>query len=363
MNIAVAALLGCNAFDENLLSGEAPNAALAKPPPRPRVSDDEGDERLTIALRDVVLRQDGDAWRTIGLDLDDVDSQDEGGRFECVPPRPTADPELDGERGIDNAFGHRLFPIVDLALQDLEEKARAAQERGAGTVLLHMRGWNGTVDDPRVDVFITQAVDGTTADPSRVELDGFELVMKNSGDPAPDPAWQGQDHWWVREDTFFMGDIAQPKVRDDNAYVANGTIVVRLPDRVDLLFFAGDAGVRVRLTAAFAVGTLSPEFDRIDGATIAGRWGIYDILESGDNIGICNGSAQQTIVEAQLDTIADVRSRPGTGGADVPCDAVSLGVRFDGIAGNLEDVAAGAPLPNPCGDPAPGNRDGGVPPS
>jgi len=338
---------------------------LRKPPPRPTNGDPGGEMELTMAMRDVVLNQDGDRWRDIGLDLDDLDSQPPVPDVECVPPDTDAEPILDGDDGIDNAFGDELYPIVRLALPNLEEQARANQELGLGTILVRIRGWNGTANDPRVDAYISQAAAGTPADPESVRFEGFDLVNVDDGLPAPLPAWDGSDNWFARDDTFFMGMEDTPVIRDDNAYVVERTVVARLPDRIDILFFAGaDAGVRVRLTDGWTFATFNEDFTETEIATVAGRWAILDLLETGDNIGICTGSAERRIVENQLDAVADVRSRPGTGGPGVPCDAVSLGVTFRGVVSHWGGLGPSLPLPDPCdgadADAGPGDPDAGT---
>ena len=322
---------------------------LRKPPPRPSAEDGPDVDILTVALRDVVLNQEGDRWRDIGLDLDDIDSQPPVPVVECVPPNVDAEPRIDGNEGIDNAFGDALYPLLRLVLPELESEARAGQERGIGAILLQVRRWNGTANDPRIEVVLTQSAGGTSADPSSVSFEGDELMM--AGEPAPPPAWDGNDHWWARNDAFFMGNETQPIFRDFNAYMADGTLVMRLPDRVDLLFTAGaEAGVRLRLTDAFVLGTLSEDFSTVPTATVAGRWSISDLLDTGNNMGTCVGTPQRDIVENQLDTLADVRSQPGSGGAGVSCDAISLGVTFSGVRGNWAGLGPSRPLPDPCGE-------------
>lgn len=320
---------------------------LRKPPPRPEVADGADVDDLTIALRDVVLNQNGLRWRDIGLDLDDLDTQMTTDPVECVPPNEEAEIELDGMQGIDNAFGDKLYPIVALALPTLQADARTNQEAGLGAIILQMSGWNGTADDPRVDIFLTQSAAGTTADPATVSFDGFDPMV--GGAPAPLPAWEGDDYWFGRDETFFMSDFDQPLIRDDNAYIADGVVVMRLPDRIDILFFVGtDMGVRVRLTDAIAFGQFNEDFTRLEPAIVAGRWAIIDLLETGENINICIGSVQRMIIENQLDTIADLRSRPGTGGPGVECDAISVGVSFTGVAARWGGLGPSRPLPNPC---------------
>ncbi len=358
-------LAGCQVFDPSLVddappvqdsgvqtdSGGGIDASLVglrRVPPRPE-GENSGDQSLVLALRDVALRQDGDRWRTIGLDLDGLDTQLPIPEVECVPPNDESEPLLDGEEGIDNAFGDRFFNTVNLARPDLERNAQKNQERGLGTILLRIFDWNGERDDPQVDVWVSQAAAGTSADPEEVEFDGFDLVMRSDGSPAPPPEWDGNDHWFGRSESFVAENPENPQVRDDNAYITEGRLVVRLPDRIDILFFAGaDQGVRVRLTDAWAMGTFDEDFDQVETATVAGRWAINDLLETGENAGICVGTPERRIVDSQLNNLADVRSTPGTGGEGVRCDALSLGVTFSGRRGNWAGLGPSLPLPNPC---------------
>ncbi|MBX3251177.1 MAG: hypothetical protein KF901_28630 [Myxococcales bacterium] len=365
LTVAIGAV-GCRVFDPSLVepldasgvdaptqdapSADRPNmSGLRKVPPRPTSNDGPDIEATTYVLRDVVLNQDADRWRDIGLDLDDLFTRPPVPEVECMPPNESADPELDGNEGVDNAFGNRLFPIVRLARPDIERNSRINQAAGLGAILLHVTRWNGERNDPRVTVVLSQSAAGTSADPASVRFEGTDLVNVSDGAPAPPPAWDGTDHWWARDDTFFMRMEARPLIRDDNAYVSNGTVVMRLPDRVEILFFEGRThGVRVRLTDAYAFGVLSDDLSEMHPATVAGRWSIIDLLDTGDNIGLCSGTSERRLVETQLDTIADVRSVPGTGGVGVTCDAISLGVQFSGKRARWAGLGPSLPLPNPC---------------
>lgn len=361
--LVISLLVGCSVFDPSLVEidagtdGGTDTGADVSPdglrhrPERPPASTEGPDvEVLTVALRDVVLNQDGERWRSIGLDLDGLNSVGDDPPVECVPPTEDAMPPLDGDFGIDNVFGASLYPLVQLAIPNLETDARAAQLGGLGTLVLRIFGWNGTPNDPRVDVLLTQAAAGTRVeDVADFTFDGFTLT-EDGGNPAPPPAWEEgtEDVFFGRDDTFQMGNESQPLVRDDNGYVRDGTIVMRLPDRIDILFFAGDTqGVRVRLTDGTALATLDEDLG-FSAATVIGRWGINDLLDTGNNIGICVGSPQRDLVDRQLMRIADVRSRPGTGGEGVTCDALSLGVNFIGKKARWAGLGPSRPLPDPC---------------
>ena len=354
---------GCSVFDPDLIEPTDDDGTvdmgpveidlgpsvegLRRVPPRPTTPDAEDVDPVTFVLRDVQLSQDaGGAWRDIGLDLDGYDTQVPALESECLPPDDTADPPSDGEEGIDNVFGAELFPVVALALPDLQERARDNHLAGLGTIMLTVTGWNGTGDDPRMTIELTQAAAGTSASPDSVEFSDFDLVNIADGLAAPAPSWDGNDTYWARDDNYFGGE---PLVVDNNAYVKDGTVVMRLPDRIEIQFFAGDdAGITVKLIDAFAFATLDSDFENIVQATVAGRWRVLDLLASGDNIGVCQGSAERGIVENQLDKIADVLSTPVGGVEGATCDAVSLGVTFTGRRASYAGVGPSRPLPNPC---------------
>lgn len=354
------ACAGCQFYDPALLDAavdaggiDGGPCALRRPPARPTGADAPDQEELVFSLKEVVLDQGGEAWRDIGYDVDGLCSVPPEPVVECVPPSRTADPEVDGNNGIDNVFGHLLFPLVEVTVPDLEVTARAAQEEGIGNPVLRLRGWNGADDDPHVEVVISQAVFGTPGDgtpaPPAVTVGPDGPRLPDGGTPPP-PAWMGDDWFWVRDDTFFMGDEAQPLVRDDNAYVAGRVLVITLPDRIDVIFTAETEGLLVRLTDARASGRISADGTMLEDVTVAGRWSVLDLLMTASAIGVCPGSAEHRILVSQLERIADVRSTPGTGGAGVACDAVSLGVEFTGYRAHWAGLAPAPPLPNLCPD-------------
>ncbi len=254
---AVLLLAGCQVYDPSLVQGG--KCEGRRPPPRPEVQDEDDVDDVYFGLRDVVLNQeDGGLWSRLGFNLDGycTGSPDYANQCEPVSGRR---PKSDGEEGIDNAFGSELFPLVDAVVNDLEHTARAAQLEGIGLPVLRLRGWNGTPDDPRVHVSITQSVDAVPgAHASEVTFTDYQAVLAN-GEPAPAPVWDGNDHTWVRSDTFLAGNPEDPLVYDNNAYVSGGVIVTSLPDRVEILFPADDVGVMVRLTGGIATARISED--------------------------------------------------------------------------------------------------------
>ena len=368
---------GCRAFDESLLDAGAPDAAgggceLARPPDRPTISDGADVDELIFAIKDVVLDQRDNRWRAIGYDLDGLCSDEPDPVVECLPPAVSGPPEIDGERGIDNTFGHNLVPILLAARSDFQTRATSGQNQGLGALLLIVRGWNGERDDPRVEGILSQTVFGSAeavAEPID-EIDVSDGMLRINGELRPIPRWDGDDHFWVRSDGFLEGDISQPRLRDDNAYVADGTIVLRLPDRFPLVLGGDQTGVEFVLSDVVFTAELSADGRRIESAVLAGRWAIFDILAAIELAAICPGSSDYFTLMRLLDLAADIRGVPGTGGPRATCNAISLGLLFEvGAVATIDGLRDGFELPSPCldggvGDAGPvdaGMPDAGVP--
>ncbi|MAQ19018.1 MAG: hypothetical protein CMN30_29995 [Sandaracinus sp.] len=323
-----------------------------QPPPRPASNTDGPDaDEIVFGLREVGLEQEaGDAWRDIGLNLDGYCSVGSVPQGECQPPDEDATLLLDGNQGIDNAFGGELFPLVDLVIEDLEATARESSAAGLGVVVLRVRKYNGELDDPRVDVTMSQSVAGFagTAEetaPSEYTIVDYDAFEADGTTPKPAPVWEGNDWMVLRDDTFLLDDLEQPLVRDDNAYVANGVLVMSLPERVEIRFAGEENGITVRLTGARALGTISPDGQRLENVLFAGRWSINDLLQTTESLGVCPGGAQFSIFRNKLDSAADLRSDPRTAGDGVTCDALSVGVTFEGYRVRIAGISEGLDPP------------------
>jgi hypothetical protein len=364
--LALVLLGACSVYDANLVQDAAVVDArpavdlgpsgLEKPPPRP-TGMDSGDLEIVFALKDVVLDQGATGWRSIGFDLDGLWTTADDLRVECLPVNDAASVELDGDRGIDNAFGAILYPFIDAVLPTLEADFRASQTAGRGTLMTKITGWNGLDDDPSIDVVVAQSVLGTTASAAEVNPATGRLIA--GGGVPPAPLWGGNDTFFVRDDAFAGGNPLLPLIRDSNAYIAGRKVVLTLPPGTEILFLAASRSVKVLFSAAVVVGTLSPDASRLLDVTVAGRWATSELLDAAGPVGICAGSTSLTLLGNALDLHADVRAVPGSGGGTARCDAVSLGVTLQGYAA-LWGGLAPSPAPPDCCAGVPGGT--GCPP-
>ena len=343
---------GCKVFDPSLLDDAGVGAACPlNTPPQPADEADPGGElELFFALRDIELDQGSDRWRTIGYDLDGrcslPNSPDQGCR---APIGPSV--AIDGEGGIDNVLGADVLPLLAAGEENLAAEAQLNQERGLGAVLLRIRGWNGQPNDSRVEVVFAQSVFGTPPNPDGSRPNPVipaEGVIYEDGGMPPLPRWDGSDFWWARSDNFTGGDVSLPRVSDANAHIVDDVLVARIPDGSALVFAGAERGVTVRLTDAVLTAEISDDGVQLNNALLAGRWAIEDILQTTATVGICQDSTEFGLLDTLLQTVADVRSTRGSDGPDAICDAISVGLRFRGVLGQLGGTENAFPLQNRC---------------
>lgn len=320
-------------------------------PTRPSGEDTSGDEQV-IGLHELTLRQDGGRWRTIGRNLDGLCSLPPVPLVECQPREEESAPQIDGEGGIDNAFGGAFFDLVNATAPELDQTAREASTQGTGALVLRVRGYNGEANDPRVEVAVLQSVygfSGTAAEtePSAhtvVELGAYEL---DGVTRKPFPTWDGNDWLFPREENFYDGNTETPVVIANDAYVADGVLVVALEDNVPFNFASAAIGISVKLTDARLVVGIGEGTDMTGRAQLSGRWKVQEMLQSARTLGICPGSPQFEILARRIDTLADVLSRPGDDNA-IPCDAMSAGVEWNIAPARLGSLAMGVLPPDLC---------------
>jgi hypothetical protein len=346
---------GCDVFDAKLLPS-GPATTSDGRPPRPDIADSGSDPgELVFRIDDVLLNSSVD-WGTVGRNLDGFVTTADAPDRQCTAPSE-GPPPVDGPGGVDNAMGAQLLSVIELVVPCLEGQVGNSHTAGRGTLMLWVQGWNGEANDSLVSVSMLVAADATSAPTSDVTWDeeGHRLVLASDGiTDAPDPTGAETDSFYIRPDSFSGGGMPIPRLRDVNAYIADGVIVYGLPDRGAIPLNAGIGSLTILVTDGLMLMDMNDTFDAIDEGELSGRFSLTDLLDAGESIGVCEASRTQ--VEAQFNRILDVMSNPNTP-ADraLECDAMSLGIPFTGSLATLprvsgQPVRAGSnpPLPNAC---------------
>lgn len=307
------------------LSGPAPpdgvsadgTCVLARPPSRPIGCEDTGEDAdfIEVALRDPVF---GDRMK--GYDLDGYCSGAEGTPTGCAPNEDFNAPDPMG--GIDNVFGVALWEGILIIDSTVGDRAAQALENGDLNIMLRIEGWNGQPRDPQVQV--TLAASAATM-------------------PSP-PAWDGSDVFYPAESFFQEGDPERPIAFDDNAYVADGTLVAELPDRIPLGFDTGDRRLDLKLSEPqITMTVLGPA--AFSDAVLTGRWSQSEARAAAPLLGLCVDStdpvimAQRNAYMSAIDRFADIREESTDTNPSLPCDALSFSIGLTAY-----DVSWGAPM-------------------
>ena len=351
LNLLLTAFLltvpACSVYDSNLME-----SSLAGVPERPAEGTSSGndDVEVVFALRNFSLDQSGDRWRRFGLDLDGMNTASIGDAAECVAAN--GNPALDGEKGIDNAFGHHVLPTITSLMPCLEDNIALHQGYGRGTVLLRLREWNGTPNDAKVDVSLVSAVDGTSLDDvSGVEWggpDGSELMLPVGVDAAPDPAWDGEDYFFVDPSSLVAEDLDRAEVWASDAYIRDGRVVLPLDTAATFVFMTGPGSLSISVNGYF-IADISADGQTVLKGMIAGRFPAGELVSTLGPLGICNESLRGSVVGLLTGNL-DLRIDPSKGSPEDDCTATGIALSFHGLRARMASRIApvALPIPDPC---------------
>ncbi len=341
---------GCDLFDRELIAygktSDAGPAAECTPrhaPERPTVDHEADDvEPRWFLLRDMDLAP-GPAWMSQGLDLDGACTTDVSDPAGC---RVGTAAQVDGEDGIDNAFGAHVLPALSAIETDLAADARLEHSLGRGAIAVRLHEWNGLPDDPHVVVTIA--------------LSAFAVPSDDERRPRPradqQPRWNGRDYVWLRRDSFLDGGGRMGKLEDIDAYVRDRVLVAALPHRAPLRFATSQRTFELPLERGYLVARLARDGESVFSATLVGQLDVHDLIDALPRIGVCEDDPGRSDLVRVLERSADLASFRA-GGA---CDRIGVAIQMTGYPVQLGGITGSRPLPSPCGPPARTGNPGDV---
>jgi hypothetical protein len=304
-------------------------------PSRPAKDDATGNLEIVFATDTLNVGLPAEVTTPPGFNLDGVCTCP--GSPSCVPaPNSKASCDLDG--GIDNAAA----VLLDDFLKASQSSANATQSLAAGnhSVLIRLRRYNGGLDDADVEVSVF-ASNGTGVD---------------GGDSTP-PAHDGQDLWTLDRASLYGADGPPyiPKIVDQKAYVAGGTLVAvtDIPLNLSDLVITLTGGV---LTAKIKkVGSSSY---RLEDGRLAGRWATKDLLKALDtlkdpfasNEGLCGTSKIYQDLKSDICGAVDLMTDPKKDNTSANCDALGMTVFFTAEKAQMGGIRDEKPPLHRCGD-------------
>jgi hypothetical protein len=344
------------------------HATYPPPPGGPDQGPDIG--TIVVAIHTIEL---GDTSSTPpGYDLDGVCTCIDDGGPSCTGRSVDPTTYCDAMGGIDDQT-LLLVKLIQIMGSGTFGSVFFSDEAGGGkwTLLIEIAGYNGTANDPVVQVAVYPSP-------------GF--VPNDAGAPE----WDGTDAWNVSSTSLVKGDGGPNELsldggsvgdgglvaryQSNGAYVSGGVLVASLPQS-QIIFQGGLSSSVFQLTLSEGVltGTLMQNSTpqgvvwSITNGIIAARWALTDVFNDVasfrmDGVDpICTSSPFYSVAKSAVCNDADILVNANDP-ASTPCDALSFGLGFTADPANigpvLEPVDAGtsgscAPGTSPAGDTCP----------
>jgi hypothetical protein len=274
----------------------------------------------------------GSAWQGFGANIDGKVTSATSTDVCTLTAGASKSTQDDGAGGIDNSWGENIMPIFLTILgSSFTTSYDNAVDQGSFTTMIDVTGLTDG-----------GAQSGSTP--------GWGFAGATLGHP---PTWTVADDWpvypdWLNDGGLAAGSkIAFPGASIDGGFWSSGT-------PTDLPFELGFGSLGVELVIHHA--TVSFTHATPTTAATGTVSGILDTQELLTALGDAVGWLSQSFCGAAFESIAQQITQAqdivhdGTNAAGTPCDAISIGLGFDGIQiGPVQTVAAPeGQLPNIC---------------
>ena len=194
-------------------------------------------------------------------------------------------------KGSTTPSASHVLPTVVGLISCLEDNIALNQGRGRGTVLLRLREWNGTAErreggcvacflrstEPPSTMF--QASDGVAPMASA-------LMLPGATEEAPEPAWDGEDYFFVDPSSLVAGDLDRADVWKTDAYIRDGRVVLPLDTAATFVFLTGPGSFSISLNG-FLIADISEDRQTLVKGMIAGRFPAGELVATLRPLGIC----------------------------------------------------------------------------
>jgi hypothetical protein len=254
------------------------------------------------------------AWKTIGFDLDGVDSVGDcsiTGQCKIDPTGTAAKECTDGTNGIDNSFGHVIVPFLKGDTINIDDQANMAIQAGQFTVILD---------------FVNLA--------AGMDQGPLVLNLYNGGSLDGAPKFDGSDCWPVTPESLKTpGDITQAKASFAMSQITGDHVVSGMIASLPLALQTSIGEIALNVHAARLEFNLTPTHDGAINGFIGGVLDEGDLLDTVQGVIYKHFNGGQTganfchLGDATITSAVDVMDDP-TNGAGMTCNGISFGVAF-----------------------------------
>ncbi|MGH8431159.1 MAG: hypothetical protein ACREUF_12230, partial [Solimonas sp.] len=302
------------------------------------------------------------AWKQIGFNLDGLISTENGTNHCKLADEANTAAKLDGDGGIDNAFGMQLVPLIDTVAGGAGPAINDSINRGDFTIMIRLQNLADPATTP-TQTGVKAAVVGGGLFSALVACGGdggADSGAPGDGGPLPvncsPPKFDGTDTWPLARDTLIGANAATPKVTFANSFVSGGTWVSGRGAELDLVISISGITLTLHVISAFIALDITGIQASAKGTkgTIAGVVNTENLIAEIRRVAgnalpsLCAGSTFDAVAQ-QIRQMSDIMSDGTNGDPAKACDAISIGLGFDASA-VLEGLVAPPvpPPPDPC---------------
>jgi hypothetical protein len=275
-----------------------------------------------------------DAWAAFGMNIDGLTTTASSANVCTLQPGASLQTQVDGDSGIDNSWGENIMPIFETLDSTFSQTYNAAVAAGTFTNLIDLVGLSPDAGQS-----------GT------VPAWGFE----GASFPGT-PTWTTADDWPVFPDWLYDGGLASgSKIAFPGGIIASGAWTSGAPTDFPILLSFGLQAAEIVIhhaSVAFVHATPTTTSGGVVGGVLNTQEMLSSLqaLASWGEMSLACGSAWQSIAQ-QIQQTQDIML-DGTNAAGEACNAISIGIGFDGVQiGPVQTVTqAHGALPNLCGD-------------
>jgi hypothetical protein len=256
----------------------------------------------------------------------------------CSNPQAT-DLQCDlSDKGIDNAAGGVLPTLFPPEADGLLQQALAV---GLNGLVVRIQGWDGSADDPDVDVSI------------------YNVVGLKGAEGGASAKFDGNDEFIVDDKSLIAGAYPGSNYTDTSAFVVKGVLVasfdfdfrLAVPNIANAAVPPGVA--EIPFTSAHLIGKIERVGTaglRMTDAQFVGRLPVERVLAQLPHVGLCGDSPAFAKVKERACAVLDLPANPASDGKNVPCDAMSFGMGVTISPAKLGGHAPAGPTMSPCPD-------------
>jgi hypothetical protein len=323
---------GCS---DSATSTTTSSSGTGAPPAKPSAPATTSTTKRTFALNQIHL---GDAtregagsqtaWKGFGYNLDGKTSDSKSTDVCKRVAGAGSSNQVDGDKGIDNAFGLTIMAIISGVQPEASKTVATAIADGTFTVLVEVSGLDGTPKQTNTGLSGQIFAGGD-----------FGSIDANKGKK---PTFTSSDNWPVIKDSTASGTVESGGlVKLNDAYVVDGLFVARA-DNIKINVVV--AGQPISLNIRKAIVSFQVDGTNAKNGTIAGIITNEELVTELKKVinnftsNFCDPKALEDVLNL-IRQAADITS-DGTNAAGTTCDAISVGIGFNGAEiGPVKDIA------------------------